>query len=150
MGSLKVALRKRNIFKERKVLGEGTMRNIFIAIWIAFLTIAVITDWAQAGSVRLGHISSGHLKAICDKNGGTFNSGEGAYGCTGSGGQVNCTKSGKCTGTCPNCGARQAGTGVGGIIHPTSGVNTKGQAANQGSKRGKGSVSASPTHKKQH
>jgi hypothetical protein len=110
---MRALLRGRFLNELKEADTRETRMHKTIATGTALLITIFIGDWATAGTQKLQYrYSESQLHARCDEAGGTFNSGSGTgYGCTGSGGQINCDKSGKCTGTCPNCGTPQMGRG---------------------------------------
>jgi hypothetical protein len=82
-------------------------RRFALAIIIfAATTIAALTGRTLAGTVQVsGTHSAGDIKSHCDKAGGVFfGGGEGGYGCTSAKGEINCTGTGSCTGSCATCG----------------------------------------------
>jgi hypothetical protein len=99
-------------------------RHALIAILTAlgFLALDVSSNAVFAlGHVFLGGHSEKEIKKTCDKVGGSYFQGSGAYGCWGPGGDVNCSsKTKNCVGTCEKCGQRLQDLGG------TSGILTSG------------------------
>jgi len=87
------------------------MRKLCLII-IALITFGLFVSVASAGQVSIsGTHSESEIKATCDREGGTFESGGGTYGCSKGCGEivacrVDCV-GGKCTGTCPKCGQQE-------------------------------------------
>lgn len=73
----------------------------------AFATLTLPSGAALAlGHVTLGKHSTRDIKSHCDAAGGSYYNSSGVYGCFGPGGDVTCSgKTGKCFGTCGNCGS---------------------------------------------
>jgi hypothetical protein len=78
---------------------------------VSVVALAFLADPASAGTVSIsGSHSANEIRGTCDSVGGVFMEGGGKYSCTNACGGELCTvecKSGKCTGTCPKCGARE-------------------------------------------
>jgi hypothetical protein len=85
------------------------MRKCWLVI-VALVTLAFLANVASAGTVSIGGThSANEIRDTCGRVGGVFVEGGGKYSCTNDCGGV-CTvecKGGKCTGTCPKCGARE-------------------------------------------
>ena len=78
-------------------------------VFIVFLIISgFFASVASAGHVNIGGThSESEIRATCKREGGTFESSGGQYGCSKGCGSDICRVScigGKCTGSCPNCG----------------------------------------------
>ena len=78
------------------------MRKFFIAALI--LVVSAGGSAAIAGTVSLV-ATLGQVNAACIGSGGTTTAGVGkdGFGCKTDKGEVECDKTGKCTGTCNNC-----------------------------------------------
>jgi len=90
---------------------------MFVLVLVAF---GLVGDTASAGTTTLrGIYARSVLGADCIDAGGTPapGTGPGGFGCKTDKGEVECTATGQCTGTCPTCGTRHHRTGIYGILH---------------------------------
>jgi len=113
-----------------------------VCVVVATFIAAVAGSAAMAGTIKLqGTYNPGQIEAACIKVNGTPTGSAitGSYGCHGPKGDVNCTKDGKCEGTCEKCGTR-----VGGKV---PGFKVDGVLANAPDKRGVGARKAAGARK---
>jgi hypothetical protein len=75
-------------------------------VLIAITALGIFPRPALAGKVDFPNMSNAQLKSLCDKYGGAYaeDQGGGGSACLGSGGSIQCTNNGKCTGQCETCG----------------------------------------------
>jgi hypothetical protein len=87
--------------------------RLLLAIF-ALAAFALVADSVWAATKTLaGKYNVGQIDIACINAQGivTSGTGPGGFGCKTSKGEVSCTKSGKCTGTCQNCAPRTAPKG---------------------------------------
>jgi hypothetical protein len=82
------------------------MRKLSIALVLAAIAVGAFADGAQAGTkVLAGTYSQSQIEKACSAAGGVSTTKDnGGYGCYATGGDVECTSAGKCTGRCATCG----------------------------------------------
>ncbi len=120
-------------------LAVRQLARVAFAAILAFGALLVLADVSSAASRKLsGTHSAGEIKAACDANGGVFSTGAssaaGGYMCVGSGGIVDCTTKGKCTGYCTKCASVAKGTGLNGILRPPGSAGTASTAGGTANK----------------
>ena len=97
---------------------------VCLAVAATVLLAVTAADSAAAATRKLsGTHTSAEIGSTCATAGGVYYPTQGGgYGCATEKGKVECTKAGKCTGTCSNCA--NVVRGVNGVLRPPASAGT--------------------------